>query len=125
MDKILLVGVGGFLGAVFRFGFQYVIRLHVTHSFPVATLIINFLGSMLVGLLFQYFKHHHLLPTITLFFIVGFLGSFTTFSTFSFETMELFRKQETYLAGLNIVASISLCLGGVVLGEWVGAYFKI
>lgn len=125
MNKIILVGIGGFLGSISRFGISYLIQRYVVHPFPLATLLVNALGSVSIGLLFEFFKNHHLLPTITLFCAIGFLGSFTTFSTFSFETVELFRRNELYLASLNVMGNLVLCLSGVVLGSWMGSCLKI
>ncbi len=125
MYEILLVGVGGFLGAISRLGMSYLIRQYSQHPFPLATLIINILGSVAIGLFFEFFKHHPLLPTLTLFLVIGFLGSFTTFSAFSFETVELLRKDELYLASLNVAGNLILCIVGVGLGDWLGRILKI
>jgi CrcB protein len=125
MGKIILIGAGGFLGAVSRYGISQLVRLVVPHPFPIATLTINVLGSIGIGLLFEIFRNHHLLPTMTLFVGIGFLGSFTTFSAFSFETIDLFKRSEFHLALFNVVGNVLFCLGGVLLGEWLGRSLKI
>lgn len=125
MGKIILIGAGGFLGAVSRYGISQLVRLVVPHPFPIATLTINVLGSIGIGLLFDIFRNHHLLPTMTLFVGIGFLGSFTTFSAFSFETIDLFKRSEFHLALFNVVGNVLFCLGGVLLGEWLGRSLKI
>ena len=125
MYKILLVGFGGFLGAVSRFGLAHLIRQYFAHPFPLATFTVNFLGCLGIGLLFEIFKNHELFPTLALFIVVGFLGSFTTFSTFSFETVELARRQYLLLASANIIGSVVLCLSGVLVGEWIGRLLRV
>lgn len=124
MYNVLLVGVGGFLGAISRFGISQVIRSYINHPFPIPTLMVNLSGCFAIGMLFEFLKGHHLLPAATLFMAVGFLGSFTTFSAFGFETIELMRNNEICMAMFNVVGSLMLCLGAVVLGGWVGTYFR-
>ncbi len=124
MTKILLVGIGGFLGAVSRFGVYTLARYFLSDSFPFATLAINAVGSASLGLLFEVFRDHPLLPTMTLFAGIGFLGSFTTFSAFSFETVELWKRGNLQLAAFNVLGNIVFCLGAVFVGEWVGRFLK-
>jgi len=125
MVKVFLIGVGGFLGAISRFSLSHLVGAVFAHPFPAATLAINFLGSVGIGVLFEAFKNHHWLPTLSHFIGIGFLGSFTTFSTFSFETVDLIKRTEYQLASMNVVASVLLCVAGVIFGEWLGRYFRI
>ena len=120
MSTIFIVGIGGFIGAVCRFGLANFVRSHFSHSFPFATLVINFLGCAGIGLFFELFKEHQLFSALSLFVVVGFLGAFTTFSTFSWETVELVRGNQLHLAVLNVAGSVALCLVGVLFGEWLG-----
>jgi len=125
MAKIFLVGLGGFLGAVSRFGLNHLIRQVIPHPFPIATLTINVLGSIGIGLLLEGFRNHRLLPAVTIFLGMGFLGSFTTFSAFSYETVDLFKREELQLATTYMLGSVVLCLAGVLLGEWLGKYLGL
>jgi len=124
MQTILLVGIGGFFGAVARFGISYFVKTQVTHSFPLATFLINVLGCIGIGFMYEYFKDHPFMPSLLLFGVVGFLGAFTTFSTFSFETIELVRKNEFLFAFANVFGSLIFGLVGVLLGAWLGQIFN-
>lgn len=117
--QILLVGLGGALGALSRFGISEGFRAWVKHPFPLGTLIANLLGCFLIGILIGSGvadKHH---PT-RLSVGIGFLGALTTFSTFGAETMSHFEKQEWGWAFGNIVANLVLGLLLVAVGIWVG-----
>lgn len=114
-----------FFGAILRFTLAYLVSGYIAHPFPIATLIINFLGSVAIGLVFEFFRGHHLLPMLSIFLGVGFLGSFTTFSTFSFETIDLIKRSHYQFAVLNILASILLCGVGVLVGEWIGRCCRV
>ena len=124
MYQFLLVGIGGFLGAISRFSVTLIARSYISHPFPIPTLFINVSGCFAIGVLFEYLKGHHLLPTVTLFAATGFLGSFTTFSAFGFETIELIRNNEFHMALWNICGNLILCLCAVLLGGWVGSYLR-
>ncbi len=121
--QFMLVGIGGFLGAISRFGINLMVQSYTTHLFPISTLFVNVLGCTVIGMLFGYFRNHHLLSMLTMLVGIGFLGSFTTFSAFSFETIQLIKNNELKLALLNIGANLILCLIGVVLGGYGSSYF--
>ena len=115
--EYLLIGLGGFLGANAR----YLVSGWIAHRwgvvFPWGTFVANISGSFLLGMLMGILQHHPTVsPNYRLFFAVGFLGAYTTFSTFSYETVRLAQDQGTRLAVLNIVGSASLGLIGVLLG---------
>lgn len=122
MKDILLVSGGGVLGALARLA---VSRVVVSQTFPLATLFVNVFGSIGIGFLAERFSGHSLQKEVTLFCIVGFLGAFTTFSTFSYETVTLARNGSFGHAILNIAANLGLCLGGTVLGLWIGSMVKV
>ncbi len=114
----LAVGLGGFIGAVSRYFVSTFINKINTCGFPIATLIINILGSFLIGLLTQLLLG--LWPDnkkLQLFLTTGILGGFTTFSTFSLETVNLFQNGKAVFGVVNIVLSVAFCLTGVVLGK--------
>ncbi len=114
----LLVGFGGFLGAIARFGASSWLSVFFPGFFPLPTLIVNFAGSLALGLLLGIFRQRAGAESVLLFWGVGFLGAFTTFSTFSVEAFELLRKCQWGTATFYGVASVTLC----ILGAWLGFY---
>jgi CrcB protein len=96
---VALVGLGGALGALLRFGVSsWVPRL----DFPWHTLLVNLAGAFILGAVFL---DHSMEPNMRLFVAVGFLGAFTTMSTFSVETIELWRENHVGLSVLNMMAN--------------------
>jgi len=119
MLYMVLVGLGGFLGAMLRYlvsGFVYgALREPL---FPYGTLAVNALGCLLVGLLAGLAESRGLFsPEARVFLLIGFLGSFTTFSTFGYETLQLLRDGELLSAALNVFGQVGLGLGGVWAGD--------
>ena len=116
---LLYIGVGGFLGAVSRFGVSsWLQNIFSAFFFPIGTLGVNVIGSFIIGFLIPYFEHitSHEYRAL---FIVGFLGSFTTFSTFSHDTMLMFQTQEYFKAFLNITLNVILCVIATILGAMI------
>lgn len=114
----LIVGCGGFFGAAGRYLVSTWISRAVSHPFPFGTLAVNLLGAFLIGLFselcsLRFPERERLL----LFLTTGITGGFTTFSTFSLETLRLLEGGRYWLAGLNILLSLLCCLGGVALGR--------
>ncbi len=121
MPGWLLVGLGGFLGSVLRYGAGGLAQRLAPFgaAFPAGTLAVNALGSLLIGLLGALAESRGLFgPGARLALFIGLLGGFTTFSSFSFETLQLARAGQWLLAGLNVGAQLLLGLGAVWLG-WV------
>ncbi len=114
MSAWLWVGLGGALGAVARFAVQRV--LSVYPAFPLATLTVNVLGSFFIGYLAALFLVRTDANDLRLFLVTGFLGAFTTFSTFSLETLQLFQHGEAVRGIVNIAANMAFCLIAVWLG---------
>lgn len=125
LTHVLAVGAGGFVGAVLRFLVNHVVVTVLQSSaLPVGTAIVNLSGSFLLGFLATRLTGG--LPVaaeVRLFVLVGVLGSFTTFSTFSFETLELIRANEPLTAGLVAIGEVTLGLllafGGFALAQRV------
>tara|TARA_B100001093_G_scaffold218797_1_gene209781 strand:- start:731 stop:1120 length:390 start_codon:yes stop_codon:yes gene_type:complete len=116
----LSVALGGSIGAVARFGVGMVVQ---SSHFPFATLFVNAVGSFVFGVLIQSLDSNTEMAIARSFMIVGFCGSFTTFSTFSFETVHLL-KSGNWQAGIaNLGLSILLCFSTLILGIWIGKKF--
>ena len=121
MGKYLFIGVGGFIGSVCRFGAASFVYRLFGDRFPYGTLAVNFLGCFTIGLLMTLFEERWLVqPNVRLFLTVGILGGFTTFSTFSYETIEMFRGGNISFGLMNILGSIVLCLGATWAGSIAG-----
>jgi CrcB protein len=117
MLQILAIAGGGALGAVARFGVSTGVYRWLGRDFPWGTLAVNGLGSFAMGLLFVLLLERALLaPELRSAVLIGFLGSFTTFSTFSLETLTLVEQGEAVRALLNVVGSVLLCVGAC----WAG-----
>ena len=115
--KILILGIGGFLGSNFRFWISDWACRHVQGNLPYGTLIVNILGSFLLGIIMCYVtENKDLMPFIKLFLGTGMIGAFTTFSTLSFETLEMLKKSNYRLAFLNTAMNITLGIAAV----WIG-----
>ena len=119
MVKILLAGVGGFLGSVLRYSLSgFVQDVSRSIHFPYGTLAVNLIGCFAIGFLSQLAETRGFFTaeTRTLVFI-GVLGGFTTFSAFGNETINLWREGESGLALINIATHLALCLGAVWLSR--------
>ena len=118
MNLYLLVGLGGFLGAVARFGLQQCLEPRTQGGFPWATLAANGLGCLCIGLLIGIARDaSSLSPEARLLLVTGFLGSFTTFSALSQETLELWATGQAASAVLNVLLNLVLGLTLVALGH--------
>jgi CrcB protein len=123
---LFLVAGGGALGATLRYLLGGWIQRWSGGKlygvvFPWGTLSVNLLGCLAIGLLVGLLEYRGLLasPTARLFLLTGLLGGFTTFSSFSVETLQLFQQEVPALAILNAVGSVLLGLLGVWLGDWL------
>jgi CrcB protein len=122
LTEFLYIGCGGFLGAVSRFYVSGVAHRVLKGGFPYGTLIVNATGSFLLGFISFLALHRQILgQNIKLAVTVGFLGAFTTFSTFSYETFNLMKEGSYYLSAVNIITNLMLCLAMVFLGVSVAA----
>ena len=117
MNSYLLVGLGGALGALARFGAQNWIG-SLPNGFPVATFLVNIVGSIgmgvLIGVLAKTTPQYQ--NEIRLFVAVGIFGGFTTFSSFSLDAITLIERGDILLAGVYIVGSVLLSLAGLWMG---------
>lgn len=115
MTAVLCVGLGGFVGAVLRYGMGLV---PFDGAFPWATFLVNLLGAVLIGALAEVAGRTDALSAEALLFLkTGVCGGFTTFSTFSLETVELLEGGQLALGAAYAGASLACCLAGVLLGK--------
>lgn len=119
MYKLILIGLGGLLGALLRYGVSGLAQnLSRSISFPYGTLVVNILGCLIIGALSQLAESRGLLsPEARVFIFIGLLGAFTTYSTFASESVNLLMDGENVLAMLNISLHIILGLGAVWIGR--------
>lgn len=118
MAKMFIIGIGGFLGAITRYGVALWIGQRWGRSFPLGTFAINVSGSFLIGLLMSLFTERFMVnPQWRLMLVVGFLGAYTTFSTFEYETGALVKDGEWLIAMLNVLLSVIAGFVALKLGE--------
>jgi len=123
----LLIALGGALGSVGRFALSGFVAHHWGETFPWGTLIVNVLGSFLIGFFATLTSPDGRLlvsPGGRQFFMAGVLGGFTTFSSFSLQTLNLVRDGEWWQAGGNVAGSVVACLVAVWLGHIAAVYLN-
>lgn len=118
MMKVVAILCGGGCGALARYVLTGMAQ-RASAYFPWGTLSVNVLGAFAVGILWALCERFSLLPAIRLFLFVGFLGAFTTFSTYSLETVHLLRDGETKIALFNLVANNFGSIAAVFIGFWL------
>ncbi len=118
MDRsVLLVGLGGFLGSAARYLVAVLLAGYASTAFPLATFIINVAGCFLVGVLFAISDRGNILtPEWRIFLTTGFCGGFTTFSTFSYESIRLLQDGEFLYLALNVLLSFVVGFVATYLG---------
>ena len=121
---MLYVFAGGGIGAAARYWLTGVIHRAVPAGFPYGTLVVNITGCFVIGFLVTLLEERFLAdPTLRIFLTIGILGGFTTFSSFSYETVALLRDAEVLRASVNIIASVGGCLLATTAGIIIGRYF--
>ncbi len=121
MVRVLAIAAGGAVGALLRYWMSSGTHALLGRGFPYGTLVVNVLGSFAIGFLFVLF-----LERMTLSgewragILVGVIGAFTTFSTFSIETLNLLEEGAHLKASLNVALSVALCLAGAWFGLLLG-----
>jgi len=120
MLNILYVGLGGFIGSILR----YLVFLSSNHllgsNLPYSTIIVNIIGSFFIGFLYHFFNNYIFISESTkLLLTVGFLGGFTTFSTFSIDAFILYQNYGKFFAVSYIILSVVLSLFALLLGMFV------
>lgn len=121
IQKIACIGVAGLLGTLARYLLSGWVARKAGETFPTGTLVVNLVGCFLAGFLYQLTEERFLVdPVVRAAILVGFLGGFTTFSSYGLQTLTLLRDGEIWFAALNIVISN---LAGIVL-VWAGYVFS-
>lgn len=111
----LAVAIGGALGSVTRYGVALLLPV-ATGKFPWPTFIVNLIGSFLIGVAYVVIVQKQILsPELRLWLMTGFLGGFTTFSSFSLETLQLWQQGQNIQALIYIISSVICCLLAVAL----------
>ena len=117
MVNYVYIFFGGGIGAAARYWLQDVVYSKTGSGFPYGTMAVNVLGSFVIGLLMSSMEERFLVqPTLRVFLTIGILGGFTTFSSFSFETISLFRDGQVLYGLFNALGTLLLCL----IFTWVG-----
>ncbi len=122
MLSYFLVGLGGAIGSVARFWMSGLIASRFGQTFPLGTLVVNVTGSFAIGLLAALSEPEGrwlVNPSLRQFFMIGICGGYTTFSSFSLQTLALVQEGEWFHAVMNSIASFALCLFAVWLGYFV------
>jgi CrcB protein len=119
MDRVLMVGLGGFLGSILRYGVGGLVgRSRAGWTYPLETLVINVSGCLVLGFLAGLSETRGVFsPATRAFLFVGLLGGFTTFSTFGYETFELLRDGQWTAAALSTGSQVLLGIAGVWAGH--------
>lgn len=117
MTQIAFIAIGGAVGAVMRFWMSSGVHALFGRDFPYGTLSVNVTGSLLIGILYVFFyERMDISVELRAAILIGVLGAFTTFSTFSIETLNLVEAGEPLKALLNVLLSVSLCLAACWFG---------
>lgn len=117
MKSLILVGLGGAVGSMLRHLSSTVVNRFSNTTFPLGTFVVNIIGCLIIGMLVSAAGKYQLINNdIKLLLITGFCGGFTTFSTFSYENIQLLNTGNISSFALNIIASVVLGIVGVWLG---------
>lgn len=121
VHKLLLLGAGGAIGTLLRYGISDLTHRLVGVAFPWGTFVVNVVGCFVIGLLWSVSEYTTFSPSLRLFLFTGTLGAFTTFSTYGLETFNLLRDGEIMLGATNLllhnVIGLAAVVGGFVLAR--------
>ncbi len=120
--SVIYVGIGGFIGAAMRYLVSIYSAKLLGNQFPYGTLAVNVVGGILIGLILEICAGtNYISPNLRLFLTTGILGGLTTFSTFSYETIQFFTAGSYGMGLANTALNLFLSLGGVVFGKYIGS----
>ncbi len=120
--RLLYVVIGGGLGALLRYLLSSIIQKQSVSLFPYGTLVVNLIGALFIGFLWELFQNVAISTNIRVFIFMGILGAFTTFSTFSFETFNLLKDKQYITALINIVVNNVFCIMLVFVGSFTARF---
>jgi CrcB protein len=120
MKPLLIIGLGGGIGSIFRYLIQIYIGRSITQAFPLGTLLVNISGCLIIGLLYGFSaKYAAITVEWRLFLVTGLCGGYTTFSSFSYESISLFKQGNyTYFilyTSLSFVLGLLATVGGIAI----------
>jgi CrcB protein len=124
MQNLIFVALGGAIGSVFRYILTASIPYQIAKVYLFGTLSVNLIGSLLIGLFWGIFEHQIGNNSLRILLIVGILGGFTTFSSFSLEMVNLLKQAEYRNAILYVLATNILGIGLAILGYWISIKFS-
>ena len=117
MTQVLAIAAGGAIGALLRYWVSTAVQSRTASVFPYGTLTVNVVGSLLIGFLYILLIERLAAgPAVRAFMLIGVLGAFTTFSTFSIETLNLMESGQLGKALVNMLASVIVCVSAAGLG---------
>ncbi|MBN9352348.1 MAG: fluoride efflux transporter CrcB [Chitinophagaceae bacterium] len=117
---LLLVGIGGFLGSISRYGLALWMTRFFPSSFPSGTFTVNIFGCFLIGLFYGLSERYDwFTPELRIFLATGFCGGFTTFSSFAYENISLLRLSQYFTFAFYTISSVALGLVGVIAGIFI------
>lgn len=121
LKHLLFIGLGGGLGCILRYIAQWSVSRHFHSVFPMGTFVVNITGCFLIGLFYAFAGRGNMLNTETRFFLItGLCGGYTTFSSFSYENLELLKQSHYLQFGLYSVFSVIMGLVATIAGIAVG-----
>ena len=125
MPLWLIIGIGSFIGGILRYWISGWVQSGAL-TFPLGTLVVNFIGSLVLSLIMYLSEHAGLFSEeIRIFWTIGLLGSFTTMSTFSYESFRLLEQNENMLFGLNVAGTVILSLAAIYIGKFIVLNFLV
>ena len=117
MTQIMAIAAGGAIGALLRYWTSVAVHSRLGSGFPYGTLVVNVIGSLLMGFLYIWLLERMSVgPAVRAFLTIGLLGALTTFSTFSVETLALLESGHPTKAALNVLLSVVICILAAALG---------
>ena len=122
--RITFIAAGGAIGSVLRYVLGGVVQQSVV-LFPIGTLAVNVAGCLAIGVLAELFTESSLDPLYRTAVLVGVLGGFTTFSTFSLDTLKLAENRQYGLAAMNVALSLCACLAATFVGQRLGKWWTL